>query len=109
MRLRHVATLLAFFAASVPLFGAFAVAGAEESHPGLEAEADYAEAIILYNRKQYRDSLGVLDRLLEASPRYVPALELKALTYKLEGKDEDSLGSYKKLLPLTPEKNRGPY
>src|SRR4051812_23831255 len=98
MRLRHVATLLAFFAASVPLFSAVA----EESHPGLEAEADYAEAIILYNRKQYRDSLGVLDRLLEASPRYVPALELKALTYKLEGKDEDSLGSYKKLLPLTP-------
>src|SRR4051812_38304915 len=105
-RLRYplIAVLLGGFIGVAPV-----TVSAEESHPGLEAEADYAEAVIYYNRRQYGDTLRVLDGLLQTSPGNVQALELKALTAKVQGNEEESLKSYKKLLALTTETSRGPY
>lgn len=81
---------------------------AVESHPGLEAEAAYSEAVVAFHRKQSLESLEVLNRLLRENPEYVPALELKALNLKNLGRDKDLIEVYLKLLEVKPEAERGP-
>ncbi|MGZ3687080.1 MAG: tetratricopeptide repeat protein [Bdellovibrionota bacterium] len=82
---------------------------AEESHPGLMAEALYAEAVLAFNRKQSDKALKILNDLLAENPKHVEALQLKALTLKGSGNDAQAIDTYTRLIQLQPEKNRGPY
>lgn len=82
---------------------------AEESHPGMNAEVLYSEAVIALSRKQTQQALATLDTLLKEFPGNIEGLELKALTLKNEGKDALAIESYKKLIQLRPLAERGPY
>jgi tetratricopeptide (TPR) repeat protein len=82
---------------------------AEESHPGLEAESLYSEAVLAYNRKQTQEAVEILDQLLKQQPDHIQGLELKALSLKTAGNDVESLETYEHLLQLKPESERGPY
>jgi len=82
---------------------------AEESHPGLAAEAMYAEALIAYNKKKIDETIKILDEVLRLDPDHLSALEMRALTLKIKGDDPKSVQIYKKLLLLKPEADRGPY
>jgi len=81
---------------------------AVESHPGLEAEATYSEAVIAFHRKQSTESLSILNQLLNENPDYIAALELKALNLKTLGREKEMLGVYEKLLEVKAEPERGP-
>ncbi len=81
---------------------------AVESHPGLEAEAAYSEAMVAFHRKQTIESLHILNRLLGENPEYIPALELKALNLKTLGRDQEMIEVYAKLLEVKPVAERGP-
>lgn len=82
---------------------------AEESHPGISVEAHYMEAVLAYNKRKMDEALKILNQLLKAYPNNVEALELKALTLKSKGDDEQSLDTYNRLIKLKPMKDRGPY
>lgn len=99
--------LTAIFGLLWVLFGS-SLCLAVESHPGLEAEASYSEAVVAFHRKQVRESLQILNRLLDDQPDYVPALELKALNLKTLGKDEQLMEVYEELLKNKPEAERAP-
>ena len=78
----------------------------EESHPGLGAESQYAEAVLAFNRKQTDEAIKVLDVILKENPNHVEALELKALSLKVKGDDPKSIGVYEKLISIKPEAER---
>lgn len=82
---------------------------AEESHPGMNAEVLYSEAVIALSRKQTEAALATLNQLLTENPGNIEALELKALTLKNQGKESQAIESYKKLIQLKPSNERGPY
>lgn len=82
---------------------------AEESHPGMNAEVLYSEAVIALSRKQTQEALSKLDELLKDNPGNIEALELKALTLKNQGSEALAIESYKKLIQLKPSNERGPY
>jgi Flp pilus assembly protein TadD len=84
-------------------------AHAEESHPGMNAEVLYSEAVIALSRKQTQQALDILETLLREFPGNIEGLELKALTLKNQGKDLLAIESYKKLIQLRPPAERGPY
>jgi len=81
---------------------------AVESHPGLEAEATYSEAVVAFHRKQSMQSLEILNGLLEDYPGYIPALELKALNLKSLGREEPLIQVYEELLKTKPEAESAP-
>jgi Flp pilus assembly protein TadD len=85
------------------------IAFAEESHPGMNAEVLYSEAVIALSRKQTQQALQTLDQLLKEYPQNIEGLELKALTLKNEGNEALAIESYKKLIQLKPSQERGPY
>lgn len=82
---------------------------AEESHPNMSLEPIYAEAVLAYNSKNTRRTLELLDSILNVDPKYIGALELKALTLKNLGESKRSLDEYLKLLKITSGKDRAPY
>jgi tetratricopeptide (TPR) repeat protein len=91
-----------------PLISATIACG-EESHPGMNAEVLYSEAVIALSRKQTQQALATLDQLLKEYPQNTEGLELKALTLKNEGNEALAIESYKKLIQLKPVQERGPY
>lgn len=82
---------------------------AEESHPGLNAEVIYSEAVIAISRKQTDAALERLGELLKEYPNHIEGLELQALTLKNAGKEPDAIDTYKRLIKLRPETDQGPY
>jgi hypothetical protein len=92
-------------------FGSFASSSlvlAAESHPGLEAEATYSEAVIAYHQRKLKLSLQIIDGLLKQNPDYLAALELKSLDLKELGKEQERVPILKKILAIKPEAERGP-
>jgi tetratricopeptide (TPR) repeat protein len=81
----------------------------EESHPGLAAEAMYAEALLAYNQKRYGEAAKILDEAMRTDPKNIPVLEMRALTLKIEGNDPKSVEVYRKLIELKPKEQRAPY
>jgi tetratricopeptide (TPR) repeat protein len=79
------------------------------AHAGQEIEVGYADAVLAFNNKNFRKALEHLDRLLAISPQHVPSLELQALTLRSQGDDPRSLTTYRRLIQLKPEAERGPY
>lgn len=75
----------------------------------LELEAQYAEAVIAFNGKRFDQARQILDQLLRISPNNPEALELKALSFKSEGKQKESIDTYRNLIKIKPEAERGPY
>lgn len=61
-------------------------------------EPRYAEAILAFNAKKYREALKILDTLLNESPGLVEFLELKALALKSAKNDPESLKTYLSLI-----------
>ena len=86
-----------------------AAARAEESHPGISVEPLYSEAVIAYNKKKTDEALRILNDLLRQDPKHVDALQLKALTLKTKGDDQEAVDTYTRLISLKPEKETGPY
>lgn len=82
---------------------------AEESHPGLQAESTYAEAVLAYNRKDYSAAKVLVEGLIKSDPKHVDSLQLLALIYRSQGKPEMAYGAYRALVQLKPESERGPY
>ncbi|MFN7685972.1 MAG: tetratricopeptide repeat protein [Oligoflexia bacterium] len=82
--------------------------GAVESHPGLEAEASYSEAVVAFHRKQSGESIQILNRLLQENPSHIEALELKALNLKALGREKEMLSVYEMLLKAKPPSEHGP-
>src|SRR5665213_696779 len=82
---------------------------AEESHPGMDIETQYAEAVLAFNGKRYDDTVHFLDQIIRVQPKNIEALELKALTLKTAGKETKSIEVYAKLIRAKPEAERGPY
>lgn len=82
---------------------------AEESHPGLQAESLYAEAVLAYNRKDFAAAKALIDDLLKKEPKNIDSLQLLALIYRAQGKPELAYGAYRALVGLKPEAERGPY
>ncbi|MDR3606426.1 MAG: tetratricopeptide repeat protein [Oligoflexia bacterium] len=86
-----------------------AQAYAEESHPGLMAEALYSEALIAFHRQQIDQAVKILDGLLATSPDYAEALELRALILRGKGSDAEAAQAYEKLLTIRPPEKQAPY
>jgi tetratricopeptide (TPR) repeat protein len=82
---------------------------AEESHPGLMAEALYSEALIAFHRQQIDEANRILDGLLSTQPNYAEALELRALILKEKGKEDDAAQIYEKLMAIRPPNQQAPY
>ncbi|OFY98255.1 MAG: hypothetical protein A2070_14415 [Bdellovibrionales bacterium GWC1_52_8] len=82
---------------------------AVESHPGINLESMYSEAVIAYNKKQSDQALKLLNELLVASPNHVEGLELMALTLKEKGDPTKAMEVYARLIKAKPEAARGPY
>lgn len=80
-----------------------------ESHPGISEEANYAEAVMAFNDKKYPQAITLLDGILKFNPKNIEALELKALSLKIQSKDLDATRIYESLLKLKPEAQRVPY
>jgi tetratricopeptide (TPR) repeat protein len=80
-----------------------------ESHPGLQVESTYSEAVLDYNRQQSDEALKLLDKVLAVQPNHVQSLELKALILKTDKKNSEALGVYVRLLKLKAGNDRGPY
>lgn len=99
-----------FFTAFVFLLSLLALhTNAEESHPGMGLEPIYAEAVLEFNSKNSIRALELLDSILVINPKYIGAIELKALTLKTIGQSKRSLEEYHKLLRITSGKDRAPY
>lgn len=97
------------FIAILSLVASTGAARAAESHPGMNTEAEMAEASVLYNTKDYHGAIRLLDRVLKDSPNQVEPLELKALALKGIGNEKESLETYLRLIRLKPSSQRGPY
>jgi len=82
---------------------------AVESHPGINLESMYSEAVIAYNKKQSDQALKLLNELLAASPNHPEGLELMALTLKERGEQAKAMEIYSRLIKTKPEVERGPY
>ncbi len=80
---------------------------AAESHPGLEAEAAYSEAVIAYHLKKLKLSNEIIDELLQKNPKHIEALELKALNLKELGKERERIPVLRQVLLAKPENQRG--
>ncbi len=80
---------------------------AEESHPGLAAEAEYAEAVLAYNKKDYKAALAALNHIVKLQPRNAEALQLLALTYKTLGDTPHAYGAYRSLYLIQPPAQQG--
>src|SRR4051812_37216885 len=106
-RLRANALFSFILSAGLILIGN--LARAEESHPGLAAEAMYAEALLAYNTKKIDEAGRILDEVLKLDPNHLSALEMRALTLKIQGDDVKAVRIYKQLLKVKPEAERGPY
>src|SRR4051812_12407843 len=85
------------------------MARSEELHPGQDIEVRYSEAVITFVRKDYNQTVELLNSLLKGVPGNPEALELKALALKTAGKDKESLATYRELLRIKPEAERAPY
>jgi hypothetical protein len=88
---------------------------AEESHPGLMAEALYSEALIAFHRKQIDQAISILDKVLAETPNYADALELRALLLKNQdhpgnpSNEDEEIKTYERLIPLRPAQQAAPY
>ena len=82
---------------------------AEESHPGLAIEANYAEAVLQFNAKDFPKTVEVLDSILQVEPKHIQALELKALSQRSLGKSLESISTYQALLAIKPLAEQAPY
>jgi tetratricopeptide (TPR) repeat protein len=80
-----------------------------ESHPGLQVESVYAEAVLAYNRQHSDDAMKLLDQVLAEQPNHIESLELKSLMLKSAGKNKEALQIYLKLIQLKPVRETGPY
>jgi tetratricopeptide (TPR) repeat protein len=81
---------------------------AAESHPGLEAEATYSEAVIAYHQRKLKLSLQIIDGLLKQYPSDLQSLELKSLNLKELGREKERVPLLRKILEVKPENERGP-
>ena len=80
---------------------------AAESHPGLEAEATYSEAVIAYHQRKLQLSIKIIEKLLKSNPDYLSALELKALSLKELGQEKERIPLLQKILEVKPREERG--
>jgi len=81
---------------------------AAESHPGLEAEATYSEAVIAYHQKKLKLSMEIIEGLLQQNPDYLDALELRSVHLKDLRRDAERIPVLEKILAVKPEGQRGP-
>src|SRR5262245_13707993 len=102
----RILLLLSFFVIELSLTG---YARAEESHPGLQAEAVYAEALLHYNQRKMAEAARALDEVLKLDPNHLAALEMRALTLKIQGDDKRSVEIYKQLIKVKPKSDHPPY
>lgn len=80
-----------------------------ESHPGMDAETLYAEAVISFNTQKPDEALRYLDQVLKLKPGSIQALEMKALILRTKNSFEEALRTYLALMKLKPEEERPPY
>lgn len=80
-----------------------------ESHPGMDAETLYAEAVIAYNTQKPDESLRLLDQVLRLKPSSTEALEMKALILRTKNSFEEALRTYLQLMKIKPLEERAPY
>ncbi len=104
MKSRILITGIFVFVVSIP-----SISRAVESHPGLDVEATYSEAVLAFNKKQNAEAVRILTDLLKTSPNHVESLELMALSLKSMGDDKKSIDVYSRLVKLKPPNERGPY
>lgn len=77
-------------------------------------EPRYAEAVLAYNAKKYKESIRILNSLLKDAPGLVEFLELKALALKSSKNDPESQKTYEALIEAkkrahAPESEIAPY
>src|SRR4051812_33596893 len=63
-----------------------------------QQEADYAQAVVAYNSREFDRALHLLDVLLQRSPQATEILELKALTLMASHKDPQAASTYESLI-----------
>jgi tetratricopeptide (TPR) repeat protein len=67
------------------------------------AFTDYANGMVAYSKKDYRNALDLLLKASKAEPEYVPALSGLGLTYEALSDLQNAKVSYEAALKLTPE------
>jgi hypothetical protein len=75
--------------------------------PGLPATAQSAEAYVrqavaLYNSGECRKAIGLLNRAIAVSPRYVRAYSWLGFCYAKLGRNQDAIGAFKRVIALAP-------
>lgn len=81
----------------------------EFSHPELQNEALYAEAVLFYNKGRFKESIAKIEKILLRNSRHLSALEMLALNFKVIGDLKRAIAVYQKILKIIAEKEQGPY
>ncbi|HRK01782.1 MAG TPA: hypothetical protein PLH57_03895 [Oligoflexia bacterium] len=74
-----------------------------------EVEVLQAKAAILFHSKKESECLKVIDSILEADNTNKNALELRALVFKSQNKNDLAAETYLKLIEITPPEKAAPY
>ncbi|MBI3535555.1 MAG: hypothetical protein HY072_08755, partial [Deltaproteobacteria bacterium] len=69
-------------------------------------EAEYSEAVLAYNAKDFKKSLQILEALEQKAPEITEVLELQALSSKALQDDKQVEATYAKIIKLKTKQNR---